>query len=195
MPKIVDHEDRMRTIADAAIGVIGESGIDGMRLRDVARAADVTTGAVTHYFDSRDAVLEAALDEVVRRMLAMQTAAVAADGGMMDAAVAFMPNTAAQRRDWKVWFAFWGRAMSDARLRAKHRKAYAAFTENTLAGVRALQKRGLANPKADAQAMADAVIAVVDGVGIRVSLEPEDWPVARQKKTLQAAVQPILRGK
>jgi hypothetical protein len=42
--------------------------------------------------------------------------------------------------------------------------------------------------------MADAMIAVVDGLGIRVSLEPEDWPKARQRKTLQAAVEPILRG-
>jgi AcrR family transcriptional regulator len=192
MPKLVDHEDRMRTIAGAAIGVIGKSGIEGMRLRDVAKAADVTTGAVTHYFDGKDALLEAALDEVVRRMTAMQYAS--AKHGLLGAAVAFMPNTEAQRRDWNVWFAFWGRAMSDARLRAKHRAAYATFTANALAGIRELQRQGLANPKADAQAMADAVIAVVDGLGIRVSLEPKDWPLSRQKKTLKAAVEPILRG-
>ncbi|HEX2590993.1 MAG TPA: TetR/AcrR family transcriptional regulator [Rhizomicrobium sp.] len=194
MPKIVDHEDRMRCIAGAAIHVIGKSGIEGMRLRDVAKAADVTTGAVTHYFDGKDAVLEAALDEVVRRMLAMQRDAQATGDGFVGAAASFMPNSEAQRRDWRVWFAFWGRAMSDRRLRAKHRTAYAAFSANTLAGVREMQKRGLADPKTDARAMADALIAVTDGLGIRVSLEPEDWPLERQKKTLRVAIEPILRG-
>jgi hypothetical protein len=27
-----------------------------------------------------------------------------------------------------------------------------------------------------------------------VSLEPEDWPLERQKKTLRVAIEPILRG-
>jgi TetR/AcrR family transcriptional repressor of bet genes len=127
-------------------------------------------------------------------MLAMQRAAQPTGDGMIGAAASFMPDTEAKRRDWKVWLAFWGRAMSDARLRAKHRAAYAAFTANTLAGIREMEKHGLANPKADARAMADALIAVVDGLGIRVSLEPEDWPPARRMKTLRAAVGPILRG-
>jgi hypothetical protein len=35
---------------------------------------------------------------------------------------------------------------------------------------------------------------VVDGLGIRVSLEPEDWPEKRQLKTLRAAVVPILQA-
>src|SRR5438045_616199 len=72
MPKQVDAAAQRRAIAGAAIAVIDGAGLDGARLRDVARAANVTTGAVTHYFDDKDAVLEAALEEVVRRILAKQ---------------------------------------------------------------------------------------------------------------------------
>ncbi|HEY1638943.1 MAG TPA: TetR/AcrR family transcriptional regulator [Rhizomicrobium sp.] len=184
----------MRAIAGAAIGVIGKAGIEGMRLRDVAKAAAVTTGAVTHYFDSKDAVLEAALDEVVRRLLDAQRESRTTGRDLTRVAAAFLPNGEAGRRDWKVWFAFWARAMADTRLRRKHQAAYAAFTANTVRWVRELQRTGLAHPKGDPVAMADAVMAVVDGLGIRVSLEPEDWPEKRQLKTLRAAVVPILQA-
>src|SRR5690606_7429774 len=64
MPKKIDHDERRRDIARAAIAVIGEQGIDNTRLVDVARAANATTGTITHYFEDKDAVLLAALDQV-----------------------------------------------------------------------------------------------------------------------------------
>ena len=70
MPKVVDLDARRLEIASAAVTVIAHSGLEGARLRDVAAAAGVTTGAVTHYFLNKDEVLEAALAEVVRRYLA-----------------------------------------------------------------------------------------------------------------------------
>lgn len=69
MPKIVDIDTQRRIIADATIGVINQNGLDQTKLRDVARAGNMTTGTVTHYFADKDAVLEAALEEVVRRTL------------------------------------------------------------------------------------------------------------------------------
>lgn len=194
MPKIAPHNDRMRAIASAAIGVIGEAGIENTRLRDVAKAAEVTTGAVTHYFDGKDAVLEAALAEVVRRIVEGQRAARLVDGDLAGAVAGFMPNTDERRRDWKVWFAFWGRAISDARLRRQHRDYYAGILAELAGTVRELQRDGYVHPRADPALLADAVVAIVDGLGVRASLEPDDWPPARQLKTLRAMIEPILRA-
>jgi len=72
MPKVVDIAAQRRAIAGAAIAVIDDVGLDGARLRDVARAASITTGAVTHYFDGKDAVIGVTLQEVVRRKLTRQ---------------------------------------------------------------------------------------------------------------------------
>lgn len=196
MPKQVDHADRIRTIASAAIAAIGEVGLDALRLRDVAEAGDMTTGAVTHYFDGKDAVLEAALAEVVRRILEGQAAldAEVERGNPVEAVAAFLPDTEERRRDWKVWFAFWGRAISDARLRRQHRAYYAAILANLTDSIRAFQRSGLAHPAADPALLADAVVAAVDGLGIRASLEPDEWPPERQRKTLRAMLEPILRA-
>ena len=191
MPKRVDHASRIRTIAGAAIGVIGREGIDGMRLRDVAREASVTTGAVTHYFDSKDAVLEAALAEIVRRIVEAQHQALELSGDFADAVAAFLPNTDDRRRDWNVWLAFWGRAVVNARLRDQHKAYYAEISSNLVVLLRRMQAEGHADPASDPVMMADAIMAAVDGLGIRAALEPDDWPPERQLDTVRFMLAPI----
>jgi TetR/AcrR family transcriptional repressor of bet genes len=179
MPKLVDVDAQRRAIAGAAIDVINDVGLDAARLRDVARAANVTTGAVTHYFDSKEAVLEAALEEVVRRILARQDRAK----GPIDAkafirqACSYLPLDDESRREWRVWFAFWGRAIADERLRALHRRYY----EEIVSRVPTRSRR-----------RADAIIAAIDGVGMRATLEPEQWPPRRQRETLAILLEPLL---
>lgn len=194
MPKKVDATERKKAIADAAIGVIGLTGLEGTRLRDVAKAAKVTTGALTHYFDTKEAVLEAALAEVVRRILEAQLSVQVVNGDFATAVSAFMPNTEERRRDWKVWFAFWGRAIADERLHGQHRAYYAQIIVNLTKTVEELQRSGLAHPDGDPARLADAIVASVDGIGIRASLEPDDWPPERQLKTLRLMIEPILRA-
>ena len=62
MPKIVDHDKRRFTIAQAAVTVIAEQGLEATKLSDIARLAGMTTGSVSHYFSGKDAVLMAALE-------------------------------------------------------------------------------------------------------------------------------------
>lgn len=184
----------MRAIASAAIDVIGEAGIENTRLRDVAKAAEVTTGAVTHYFDGKDALLEAALAEVVRRIVEAQRSADLSDGDTARALAAFMPNTDERRRDWKVWFAFWGKAISDERLQRQHRAYYADVLANLAESVRRLQALGLIHSDAVPGEIADAIVATIDGLGVRATLEPDDWPAERQQRMLRVMIDPILRA-
>ncbi|MGH7780088.1 MAG: TetR/AcrR family transcriptional regulator [Candidatus Binataceae bacterium] len=72
----VDHQGRRREIARAAIRMIDARGLDGVRLRDVARDTQATTGTVTHYFSSKEEVLVAALKEIVEGIIEDETAAL-----------------------------------------------------------------------------------------------------------------------
>ena len=183
MPKLVDADQQRRAIASAAITVIDDVGLDGARLRDVARAANVTTGAVTHYFDDKDAVLAAALEEVVRRILAKQDRAKGAAGksAFIRQACSFLPLDDEGRREWRVWFAFWGRAIADERLRALHRTYYEEIVRRVISVLPTRSRR-----------LADAIIAAIDGVGMRATLEPEQWPPRRQRETLTTLLEPLL---
>lgn len=198
-------------IISAAISVIEEAGLDGTRLRDVARAAQLTTGAVTHYFDSKDEVLVAALEEVVQSTLARARKGTAASqAASVDDFIArmsaYIPVNEAGRREWRVWLAFWGRAIADPAMRQMHQNYYRAFVnlltmsllalgdpsgETSRKSTRQDQKINTAK-EAKAQQCADAVIAAIDGIGTRATLDPDIWNADRQRQTLDLLLRPLL---
>lgn len=196
MPKKIDLDVQRRMIADAAIAVIGEAGLDGAGLRDVAKAAQVTTGAITHYFEGKDAVLEAALNEIVRRTLERMEAGHEEQGRwsvdqFIDRAHMHLPIDGHSRGEWRVWLAFWGRAMADHRLRAINQRYYAAIVDNTVGSLQRLDGAGQTSGR-ELRKLADAVISAVDGIGLRATLEPEAWPAGRQRETLEQLLRPLL---
>jgi TetR/AcrR family transcriptional regulator, fatty acid metabolism regulator protein len=62
--------DKRQQILDAAVRVFAAQGYDKSRVGDVAREAGVAYGLIYHYFDSKEAVLEAVFREAWGRLLA-----------------------------------------------------------------------------------------------------------------------------
>jgi TetR/AcrR family fatty acid metabolism transcriptional regulator len=61
--------DKRQQILDAAVRVFAERGYETSRVGDVASQAGVAYGLVYHYFDSKEAVLEAVFREAWGRLL------------------------------------------------------------------------------------------------------------------------------
>src|ERR1700733_15249204 len=68
MPKIVDHEKRRDEIALVACRVVAQVGFDQATIVRIAREAGYTTGMVTHYFDTKQDIIIAALRLILRRI-------------------------------------------------------------------------------------------------------------------------------
>ena len=69
-------------LLEAAIHVVGTSGLRNLTYRAVAAEAGVTHGLVAHHFGSRDALLEEALELALERSL--DTAPMNPDSGKLD---------------------------------------------------------------------------------------------------------------
>ncbi|MBA3677262.1 MAG: TetR family transcriptional regulator C-terminal domain-containing protein [Sphingosinicella sp.] len=197
MPRKIDLDVQRRMVADAAITVIGEAGVEGAGLREVARAAKLTTGAVTHYFDGKDAVLEAALNEIVRRTLARIESGQDGQGvwsvqEFIDRACRHLPLDAAGRKEWRVWLAFWGRAIADGRLRTINKRYYAAIVDQTVGSLQRVVGIDASMTPEELRKRADAVIAAIDGIGVRATLDPASWSARRQRETLERLLLPML---
>ena len=67
--------DKRQQILEAAVRVFAAQGYEKSRVGDVAREAGVAYGLVYHYFDSKEAVLEAVFREAWGRLLAAMTLA------------------------------------------------------------------------------------------------------------------------
>lgn len=183
MPKRVDHTERRSQLAAAAVRAIDDRGLEAVRLVDVAKAANLTTGAVVHYLSSKDDVLMAAFEQVglrnVERMVETR------GQGIVDRAMAYLPRDEETAREWRVFLQFWGRGVSDPAFRARHREGYEAISA-ALAGELA------AEGVRQSEVVADATIAIVDGIAVRVAMEPDAWPQERMRHTLAAALVPLF---
>lgn len=188
MPIKVDHGARRAEIAGAALDAIATRGLDAVRLVDVAKATDATTGQIVHYYPDKDAVLLAALDAIIARL--MDRMSLPTDPGDLVAEIAdALPLDAPRLRDWHIWLQFAGRSAHTAEFRERNGLYY-----RQLSGTLAAQLAPHAGA-AGSKVLADAIIAMVDGIGIRAALEPEEWPATRQKRLLQSMLLPMLGTK
>lgn len=69
---------RKAQLVEAALGLIQEHGFDGLRLRDVAEVAGVSTGTIHYYFEDLDGLLGEIHALAVNRYISERQAEVAA---------------------------------------------------------------------------------------------------------------------
>lgn len=185
MPKLVDRTAKKTEIANAALAAIAERGLDEVRMVDIARATEATTGQLVHYFPDKDAMLLAALDEIMVRLLARSSVPANRRDAISEIAEA-LPLDSEGRRDWRIWLQFWGRAMHNPAFGPRHEDYYRQIT----AALSASLRPQIGAAKADA--LADAIVAAVDGIGVRATLEPNAWPPVRQKRLLTQMLAPMF---
>jgi AcrR family transcriptional regulator len=158
MPKRVDHGERRRRIARALLVIVGERGIEDVSLREVARQAGVSMGAVQHYFASKDAMLRYALEYWVT------LAALDADGrrdprAALDAlAAGYLPHDEQSRADARVALAFVGPAGREPAIASALEREFTRFAR-TLSRLLAT-----CNAALDAGGEAVRLAALLDGL-------------------------------
>lgn len=192
MPKIVDHDQRRREIARAAIEVIAEVGIDELTMGLVGKRAGITAGTLPHYFPGKRAMLAAALSEVIqsiRDRAAMQ--AVKEGLNLVDVCLCILPCTPSQRREWRAWLAFAGRAAHDEDLSAEFIERYRQGTTDLVRILSVLRDGGQFPKQLDVEAAAETLAALLDGLGLRATLEPSGWPKTRLAETVRSHLQTL----
>ncbi|ANZ35365.1 hypothetical protein BBK82_03945 [Lentzea guizhouensis] len=70
MPKVVDHEERRRELAEAVWRIVQRDGIDHASVRAVAAESGWSSGSLRHYFPTQDSLLGFAMELAYRRFLA-----------------------------------------------------------------------------------------------------------------------------
>lgn len=70
MPKVVDHEERRRELAEAVWRIVQRDGIDHASVRAVAAESGWSSGSLRHYFPTQDSLLGFAMELAYRRFIA-----------------------------------------------------------------------------------------------------------------------------
>ncbi|MDN0194113.1 TetR/AcrR family transcriptional regulator [Streptomyces sp. S.PNR 29] len=165
MPRTVDREEQRRQIGTALLELASERGLDEVSVRTVAAASGRSPGAVQKYFSTKEEMLafaaELAGERIERRMADVNTT-LPLRQALRELILTTLPLDAERRADATAQLAFAVHAAHHPRLAAIRRQvdqdvrqALASWLES-------------AGHSADAGVIADAVIALSDGLALRM---------------------------
>lgn len=172
------------------LGIVAESGLDRLSVREVADAAGCSIGTVQHYFATKDLMLQAAFEAMVEQIRArLAGVRFGADPRRNVELVLteLLPLDDARRAEARVQLAFVARAA--------HLPSLAALQDRLLTELRdglAGSFHAAGQPREAAEMSAHVALAVVDGLAQHAVSAP-GWIEPRMlRSALQRAVAALL---
>jgi AcrR family transcriptional regulator len=192
MARQADHNERRKVFAAAALQVIARLGLDGLTVREVAREAGFTTGALTHYFESKDQVMIAASEhaaEQVRGQMDEFALEPSAREALRHLVYSTLPVNALMRGRWRFWVAFWERASYSPEVGRVMRERYREWTNRISNLIRRAQSEGDAPVDIDAEHAARELVALVDGIGVQVLVGTGKFTAPAQREYVDSLIE------
>jgi AcrR family transcriptional regulator len=191
----MSYDERRNQVAKAAWQVIVREGLDRTSMRAIAQELGASTGVVTHYFRDKDALILFALERVFEHVLAdMKIAAQGQPGidGLAQMICTALPLEMSDKDDWKVWVAFLGYSIGREHLVQEHRKRYDLLRQIIAQELADLQAANLIRADIDLMLEANAIVALVDGIGTGSVIYPEQFSAEQQKYLVQRHINVLL---
>jgi len=186
MPRAVDHEGRRRAIVEATVQIIGEEGLDGLTFRAVAARLGGSSTLVTHYYKSRQALLD---DLGVRLLRKWEDEVAALEAGV--------PSPRERLRLVLEWLLpstkhalFEERARINllASRNGQFRTVHLFRAWDRL--MRSLIRRHLVGlvPDDRLDAIVDLLRSLTNGISLSTVEHPSMWPAKRQRALIDSAL-------
>jgi len=191
------NSDKLRRILDSAHEVCSRRGVEGARMDEVAALAQVSKGTLYNFFESkRDLFLAAMIDSYEESLRIFDTAAD--DGAVGPIAeldrilegMALVLGAMAPRMT--VHYQAWGVVAGDEHARARlYGFLFDFFNQRSrdiVDTIRAGQRSGAFAPDADAEAVADGIMALLGGFLYRSAFDPGYSDPARLRACFSALI-------
>jgi AcrR family transcriptional regulator len=194
-PAGANGEQTRRRIIDAAMRCVAEVGYSQATIREIARAADMTSGSLYHYFPNKSELLKATGEEIEVIVLARLRAAVTQSDDVIDRLDAVLDESKRLITDYPYLAAFLRaiRVESSAQMRRGSprfpgSKALRDVVTDVVDDARA---QGALSPDTGALAAVEAICALTRGLSEQAaSLPPEayDATLGSAKKLIRGTL-------
>ncbi|HLY50027.1 MAG TPA: TetR/AcrR family transcriptional regulator [Solirubrobacteraceae bacterium] len=184
----VDHLRRPQIVA-AAAEVLYERGLLQTRIGDVAERAGTSSPTILYYFDSKDRLFEEAVDQTDRDFYKRLRGGLAKHARARDKLVHLIEETSrgpGGLSDYTLWMELWVRARRDPTVRKNYHRLNLRERGLISEIVREGQRSGEFTPSADPDDFALALSALMDGLGVQVTLGQPDVPAERMVQSCLA---------
>jgi len=194
MPKIVDHAQRREEIALVACKVVATHGFEQATVARIARAAGYTTGMVAHYYDSKQAIILAALRLILLRI--EQRLTRERESGEADLLSVLSEGLAidAQRfTECAFWMAFWGQVPADKKLKRLNAWVHREYMRLFARCFAEHWPEWSGWPQGRRDRVLRSVVTFINGLTAGAVTSPRDWPAAVQIEQLSLQLELLRR--
>ena len=165
-----------KRILEATVERIARDGINGVRIAQIAMDAGVSTALVHYHFATREALLAEALERSFDQAgdtRAVETGEPPSIQRLHDMIEQCLPLPGELERDWVLWVELWLRAVRHPELRPTAAKLYARMKAWFVTAI-----------EAGDFGVADRILALIDGFGVRALLGDPAMPIERAREEI-----------
>jgi AcrR family transcriptional regulator len=175
-------------ILRAAVRRIASEGIDEVRIARIAMDAGVSSALVHYHFDTREALLAEALDYSYThagdaRISSGELPAASHAERLQSMIDQCLPSDESLHEDWVLWVELWLRAVRHPELRPVAEELYARLRSWFAGEIRAGINDGEFE-RCDPDDVADRVLALIDGFGVRTLIGDSQMPLERARRAV-----------
>jgi AcrR family transcriptional regulator len=195
MPAKLDHEARRRDVSAAVWRVLAAEGFGGLTLRAVAAELNATTGLVTHYFPSKQALIVHALELAEASTRSRAPVADQAGGleSLRQALVAVLPLTPEGVEINRVWVSSWDAALADPELHTMEKARYNRWRARLKPLVQQAQADGDL-PPGNPDDLVAGLAAFTHGLVVQALFDPKAFTHKRLRHLLDAHLTALRQG-
>jgi AcrR family transcriptional regulator len=179
-PAGANAEESRRRILTAAMRCVAEVGYSQTTIREIARAAEMTSASLYHYFPNKSELLKATGEEIEEIVAPRLRAAAAQSDDVVDRLDAVLDESQRLIADYPYLAAFFRAVRAGSTTRSRREspqhpesKALRDVVTEIVADARA---QGTLSPETDRAAVVEAICALTRGLSERAaSLSPEAY--------------------
>ncbi|MFQ5472230.1 MAG: TetR/AcrR family transcriptional regulator [Dehalococcoidia bacterium] len=177
MPKVTEEhlQARRQQILDGAASCFADRGFHQTTMNDICQATDLSPGAIYRYFNGKEEIIEAMVDERRRQgMEHMKRAEERTDTiqALEETARVFFAKLE-DPQGCALDIAIWSEAQSNPAVRARLRDSTREIRSAIATVVKQVQEHGIINPALDPEAVAEVHISFFEGLVLQRAIDPE----------------------
>ncbi|WYS07455.1 TetR/AcrR family transcriptional regulator [Bacillus sp. FSL R5-0394] len=188
MARIVNHEKKRKSIAEAAWSIIKKEGIEKASIRRVAIEAGMSAGALRHYFSTKDEMLLFIMDYYLEEGKKRSQSKSWSDNPLQAVAevlLELIPIDEEKKIETSVWWILALQSLTSDTLKEKKDEMTNGMYELASSMIEILALQGILSDSTNVKLEKSRLAALIDGLSIHALLRPDVYSPEKVKEVIR----------
>ncbi|MFS0883218.1 TetR/AcrR family transcriptional regulator [Metabacillus niabensis] len=188
MPRIVNHEKKRKSIADAAWNIIKKEGTEKASIRRVAIEAGMSAGALRHYFSTKDEMLLFIMDYYLEEGKKRSQSKSWSENPLQaveEVLLELVPIDEEKKIETSVWWILALQSLTSDTLKEKKDEMTNGTYELANSMIEILVLKGILSDSTNVKLEKSRLAALIDGLSIHALLRPDVYSPEKVKEVIR----------